>query len=155
MIGRTDGAVPSGLPAPTKRAIDILEAIPTWPLQLLLRISVGAVFWQSGLVKIASWQSTLVLFRDEYQVPVIPYNIAACVVATTELSCPVLLFVGLATRLATLPLLGMTAVIGIFIYPEDWVEHLTWTTMLLLILIRGPGAFALDTPLRRRLLPNR
>ena len=45
MIGRTDGAVPSGLPARTKRAIDILEAIPTWPLQLLLRISVGAVFW--------------------------------------------------------------------------------------------------------------
>ena len=106
-------------------------------------------------MKIASWQSTLVSFRDEYQVPVIPYNIAAYMAATTELSCPVLLFLGLATRLATLPLLGMTAVIGIFIYPEDWVEHLTWTTMLLLILIRGPGAFALDTLLLRRLLPNR
>ena len=135
------------------RAIGALERIPISLLLLLARISVGAVFWHSGLVKIASWQSTLALFRDEYRVPVVPYDIAAYMAATTELTFPILLFAGLASRLATLPLLGMTAVIGIFVYPEDWVEHLTWATMLLLILTRGPGAISLDRFVRTRFLP--
>jgi putative oxidoreductase len=56
----------------------------------------------------------------------------------------VLLVLGLATRLATLPLLGMTLVIELFVYPENWLEHLTWATLLLFILSRGPGPLSLD-----------
>ena len=121
-----------------------LERFPRSVLQLMARLSIGAVFFNSGLTKIASWQTTVVLFRDEYRVPVLPPELAASLAAATELTCPVLLVLGLATRLATLPMLGMTFVIEAFVYPEDWIEHLSWATLLLFILTRGPGAIALD-----------
>lgn len=125
-------------------AIALLERVPMAVLQLLFRLSIAAVFWNSGLTKIASWQSTIVLFRDEYRVPVLPPEIAASLAAAVELTCPVLLVLGLMTRLATLPMLGMTFVIEAFVYPEDWVEHLIWASLLLFILTRGPGPIALD-----------
>jgi putative oxidoreductase len=121
-----------------------LERFPLSLLQVMARLGVGAGFFNSGLTKIASWQSTVVLFRDEYKVPVLPAELAASLAATVELTCPVLLVLGLATRLATLPMLGMTFVIEAFVYPEDWIEHLTWATLLLFILTRGPGTIALD-----------
>ena len=121
-----------------------LESLPLGLLQLLFRISVAAVFWHSGLTKIASWQTTVVLFRDEYRVPLLAPELAATLAATTELSMPALLVLGLFTRLATLPLIGMVFVIEVFVYPEDWVEHLTWFSMLLFLLTRGPGPIALD-----------
>jgi putative oxidoreductase len=122
----------------------LLERFPFAVLQLLFRICIGAVFWNSGLTKIASWQSTIVLFRDEYKVPLLPPELAATLGAAVELTCPVLLVLGLATRLATLPMLGMTFVIEAFVYPEDWIEHLTWASLLLFILTRGPGPISLD-----------
>ena len=125
------------------------ERFPFALLQLMARISIGAVFWNSGLTKIASWQTTIVLFRDEYKVPVLPPEIAATLAATTELTMPALLLLGLCTRLATLPMLGMTFVIEAFVYPEDWIEHLTWATLLLTILTRGPGPIALDALIAR------
>jgi putative oxidoreductase len=121
-----------------------LERFPMAILQFLFRFGIAAVFWNSGLTKIASWQSTIVLFRDEYKVPVLPPELAATLAASVELTCPVLLVLGLATRLATLPMLGMTFVIEVFVYPEDWIEHLTWASFLLFILTRGPGPIALD-----------
>jgi putative oxidoreductase len=81
-----------------------LERFPLAILQLLFRVSVAAVFWNSGLTKLASWQTTIVLFRDEYKVPALPPELAATLAASVELTCPVLLVLGLATRLATLQL---------------------------------------------------
>jgi putative oxidoreductase len=52
--------------------------------------------------------------------------------------------VGLFARLATLPLLGMLVVIEVFVYPQAWVEHLTWATLLLLVLLRGAGPISVD-----------
>ncbi len=121
-----------------------VERFPLALIQLMARISIGAVFWSSGMSKLASWQSTVVLFRQEYKVPVLPPEIAATMAASVELTMPVLLLLGLFSRLATLPMLGMTLVIQTFVYPEDWVEHLGWATFLLLILTRGPGPIALD-----------
>ena len=125
-------------------AVARLERFPLGVLQFLFRFSIAAVFWNSGLTKIASWQTTIVLFRDEYKVPVLPPELAASLAAAVELTCPVLLVLGLATRLATLPMLGMTFVIEAFVYPEDWIEHLGWAAFLLFILTRGPGPIALD-----------
>ena len=68
-----------------------------------------------------------------------------------ELACPILLVLGLFTRLAVLVLLGMTAVIQIFVYPEAWPTHLQWAAMMLVLLCRGAGAFSLDRLLWRRL----
>jgi putative oxidoreductase len=127
-----------------QHAIAILDRFPLSILQLMFRIAIAAVFWSSGLTKIASWDTTVALFRDEYMVPLLPPEIAAVMSATFELSCSVLIIVGLATRLATLPLLGMTFVIEVFVYPEFWAMHLMWATILLVLLTKGPGAFSLD-----------
>jgi len=121
-----------------------MERFPLGVLQFFFRFTIAAVFWKSGLTKIASWFSTVALFTNEYRVPVLPPEVAAYMAATIELTCPVLLVFGLATRLATLPMLGMTFVIETFVYPEDWLEHLTWATTLLFILTRGPGPISLD-----------
>ncbi len=121
-----------------------VERFPLALIQLMARVSIGAVFWSSGMSKLASWQSTVVLFRQEYKVPILPPEIAATMAASVELSMPVLLVLGLFSRFATLPMLGMTFVIQTFVYPEDWIEHLGWATLLLLILTRGPGPIALD-----------
>jgi putative oxidoreductase len=132
-----------------------LERFPLAVLQLLFRVSIASVFWNSGLTKLASWQSTIVLFRDEYRVPALPPELAAALAASVELTCPVLLVLGLATRLATLPMLGMTFVIAVFVYPEDWIEHLGWASLLLFILTRGAGSISLDRWLAPLVLGHR
>ena len=155
MTDRVAIPVPASLRVRLAAIVARLERFPLSLLQLLFRVSIAAVFWNSGLTKIASWQSTIVLFRDEYRVPVLPPEIAAALAASVELTCPVLLVLGLATRLATVPMLGMTFVIEAFVYPEDWIEHLTWASMLLLILTRGPGATSIDHWLARWLFGRR
>jgi len=127
-----------------KEGVDLLGRFPLSILQFIMRFSVASVFWHAGLTKIASWDTTTALFRDEYMVPLLPPELAASMAATVELTCPVLLVLGIATRLATLPMLGMTFVIGVFVYPELWTEHLMWAAILLFILTRGPGALSLD-----------
>ena len=125
-------------------AIALLDRFPPSIIHLMFRVAIAGVFWSSGLTKIASWDTTVALFRNEYMVPILPPEIAAVMSATFELSCSVLIVVGLATRLATLPLLGMTFVIEVFVYPEFWAMHLMWATILLFLLTKGPGAFSLD-----------
>jgi putative oxidoreductase len=126
------------------KTFGLLERFPISILQFLFRFTIAAVFWKSGLTKIASWFATVALFANEYRVPVLPPEIAATMAATIELACPVFLVLGLGTRLATLPMLGMTFVIEVFVYPEDWLEHLTWATTLLFILTKGPGPLSID-----------
>jgi putative oxidoreductase len=134
----------SGLSGRLERLRGALEATPLSVVQLMARLGVGAVFFKSGMNKIASWEFTVQLFRDEYRVPLLPPEIAAQLATATELSMPVLLALGLFARLATLPLLGMVLVIQLFVYPDSWAEHLTWAALLLLILTRGAGALSLD-----------
>jgi len=136
-------------------AIERLERIPQGLFQTLFRISLASVFWASGLTKIASWQTTIVLFRDEYKVPLLPPELAAYMGTAAELGCSVLIFFGLASRLATLPLIALTLVIELFVYPEDWSEHLIWLSMLLFILARGPGPLSLDALVKRFALSGR
>jgi putative oxidoreductase len=121
-----------------------LERFPLSLLQLAMRVGVGAVFFRSGLLKLDSWEFTLQLFRDEYRVPLLDPVLAAQLATIVELGVPPLLFAGLATRLTTLPLLGMIAVIQVFVYPNAWSDHLMWAAALLLVLTRGPGVVSLD-----------
>ena len=158
MMDHATIAVPQPRPAWIRRALSlcsILERFPLSVLQFLMRLSIGAVFWNSGLTKIASWQTTIVLFRDEYRVPVLPPELAATLAASVELTTPILLLFGLFSRLATLPMLGMTFVIEAFVYPQDWIEHLTWASMLLFILTRGPGAISINHWVRTKLAARR
>lgn len=129
----------------------ILERFPLSILQFLFRFCIAMVFLNAGLVKIQSWEPTVALFANEYKVPLLPPELAAVLAITVELTCPILLILGLATRLATLPMLGMTFVIETFVYPDLWLIHLTWATILLFILTRGPGAISLDHFLAKRI----
>lgn len=138
--------MPAASPA-VARVGDLLRRLDTVPLalpQLMARVAVGTVFWKSGMTKIASWETTVALFREEYRLPLLPPELAATLGTAMELSAPVLLALGLGARLGALGLLGMTAVIQLLVYPENWVEHLTWSTLLLLVVIRGAGTLSLD-----------
>jgi putative oxidoreductase len=130
-----------------------LERFPLSIIQLAMRIGVGAVFFRSGLLKIESWQFAVQLFRDEYRVPLLDPVLAAQIATAVELGVPPLLFVGLATRVATLPLLAMIAVIQT-IYPNAWSEHLLWTSVLLFLLTRGAGTMSIDHLIARARQPR-
>ena len=137
----------SGVRAAIARALDVLGRFPPPLLQLMFRLAVASVFLKAGLNKIASWELTVQLFADEYKVPLLSPDLAATMAATFELGCSALLIAGLATRLATLPLLGMIAVIQTFVYPNAYAEHLTWASILLFLLTRGAGPWSLDRAL--------
>jgi putative oxidoreductase len=132
------------------RAIRRLESVPYWLLALPLRLAVATVFWNSAMTKLANWNTTIELFTEEYKVPLLPPEIAAYAAASIELTAPVLLVLGLLTRPAALVLLGMTAFIEIFVYPQAWPTHIQWAAMLLVLLCRGPGQFSVDHLVRRR-----
>ena len=119
-------------------------------MQLLFRLAIVGVFLRVGLQKLASWESTVALFRDEYKVPVLPPEIAAVMGSTFEVGCSLLLLAGLATRVATLPLLGMLTVIQLFVYPQAWHEHLAWGSILVFLLFRGAGAISIDHLIAKR-----
>ena len=121
-----------------------LGRVPLAPIHLAMRVAIGAVFFNAGLMKYRSWELTVLLFRDEYQVPLFDPASAARIATFNELTFSTLLVLGLATRMATLPFLGMIAVIQTFVYPQAWVEHLTWTSILVFLLTRGPGAISID-----------
>lgn len=133
-------------------ATDCLEKIPYALIALLARVAVALQFWRSGQTKVDGWQiteTTFDLFREEYQVPLIPPEIAAYLATIQEHLFAVLLVIGLASRLSALGLLAMTLVIQLFVYPANYPEHLLWGALLVLIIARGPGAFSIDHLLRR------
>ena len=121
-----------------------LARFPLAILSVLFRLAVAGVFLKAGLNKIASWELTVQLFADEYKVPLFSPELAARLASTFEIGCALLLIAGLFTRLATLPLLGMIVVIQLFVYPNAWSEHLTWGSILIFLLTRGPGTLSVD-----------
>ena len=128
-------------------ATALAESIPDSLIALTARIAAGGVFWRSGQTKIEGLHikdSTFFLFREEYMVPLLPPHAAAYLATIAENVFSVLLVVGLASRLSAAALLGMTAVIQLFVYPGAWPEHILWTTALLVVIARGPGALSLD-----------
>jgi putative oxidoreductase len=141
----------SSLTTLVDRAIGLLDAVPYTLLALPLRVGAAAVFWNSSQAKLANWDTTIELFTEDYKVPLLPPDIAANMALSIELITPVLLVLGLLTRAAALVLLGMTAVIEIFVFPLAWPTHIQWAAMLLMLLCRGPGKLSLDHVLWPRL----
>jgi putative oxidoreductase len=131
----------------------VLDKIPQSLISLAARIFPAAVFWMSGQTKIEGFHVTdnaVALFRDEYRLPLIDPALAANIAAFSEHFFPLLLVVGLASRLSALALLCMTAVIEIFVYPDAWPTHGVWATCFLVVIARGPGIFSLDHLITRR-----
>jgi putative oxidoreductase len=117
-------------------------------LAAIARISIAALFLQSGRTKVEGWlhvsDSAIELFRDEYKLPLFSPALAAHVSAYAEHLFPALLVLGLFTRLSALALLGMTTVIEIFVYPDAWPTHLSWAGLLLYLVARGAGPISMD-----------
>jgi putative oxidoreductase len=133
------------------RIAGILDSVSWSILVLPMRIAAFSVFWRSGQIKLADWDSTLGLFRDEYKVPVLPPEIAAYMATAMELGCSTLILLGLATRFAGLGLIGMIAVIQTFVYPMAWPDHIQWLAFLIPIVMRGAGKFSIDAGIGRAL----
>jgi putative oxidoreductase len=136
----------------TARSLHWLEAIPYALLAIPLRLGVAPVFWYSAMSHLASWDTTLELFKEEYKVPLLPPDLAAYSAVAIEVATPPLLILGLFTRASALVLLGMSAVIEVFVYPQAWPTHIQWAAMLLVLLARGPGKASVDWLIRHRLL---
>lgn len=142
-------AATSGPRALYNRAARRLEAwIGHDLLALAARFGIAGVFWLSGRTKVDGWlsvsENAVALFEDEYKVPVLSPELAAHLAAYAEHLFPVLLVLGLATRVSALALLGMTAVIQVFVYPLAWPTHLVWAAVLLYLAGRGAGRFSVD-----------
>lgn len=141
-----------------ERVNSIREWLGRFPLSILqlgMRIGVGMVFFNAGLLKYNSFEFAVKLFEDEYKVPILAPAVAARIAMINELTTSTLLFLGLATRLATLPLLGMISVIEIFVYPGAWPDHVLWGSMLIFLLTRGPGPLSIDYLIERRFRKRR
>jgi putative oxidoreductase len=117
-------------------------------LALVARVSIAAIFFQSGRTKVEGFltitESTYELFRTEYKLPLVPPEIAAHMSASVETFVPVLLVLGIMTRLSAVVLLGMTTIIEVFVYPDAWPTHLSWASILLYLIARGGGRLSLD-----------
>lgn len=136
--------------------VDLFSSIPHALIGLVGRLSIGLVFWNSGRTKVDGWNifavndKTRFLFQEEYKVPLLSPELAALMAQVAEHVLPVLLFVGLATRLSAFGLLCMTLVIQIFVYPNAYVLHGTWAAILLMLMRYCPGSISLDHLIGRR-----
>lgn len=131
-------------------------ALPEGLMLLFARIVLAGVFWRSGRTKVdeGSWFSisdnTYFLFQEEYAGVPLPSDLAVVMATASEHLFPVLLVLGLLTRLSALALLAMTAVIQIFVYPEAWWPvHSLWAALALVLIVRGGGSISVDAPLAR------
>ena len=141
------------LSAPWRQAVRALEAVQ--PLALLAaRLYLAQVFLLAGISKLRDWDITLALFADEYHVPLLPPEVAAWAGTAGELVLPVLLVLGLGGRVAALGLFVVNAVAVLSladIAPAALQQHQFWGSLLLALLLWGPGRWSLDTLLARRL----
>lgn len=133
----------------------IIRWLERWPMpiaEIFLRIGPALVFWRSGRQKLSSWDTTVFLFQEEYSVPVLPPELAAYIATGVEHAAPVMLVLGLGTRLGAGAMLGMTLVIQAFVYPNSYPDHLLWAGPLLYLAMRGPGVLSIDHLIRKRLM---
>jgi putative oxidoreductase len=147
--------VPQALRTPLAwwcRFVTLLEGLQ--PLaQLAARLFVARAFFLSGLTKIRDWDTTLALFADEYHVPLLPTELAAVMGTTGELVLPVLLALGLGGRFAAagLSVVNVVAVLSLAeIAPAALTQHQLWGSLLVALLLWGPGRWSVDAQLLRR-----
>lgn len=114
---------------------------------LAIRLYAANVFWKSGLTKVASWDTTVMLFTHEYQVPLLSPELAAGLAIIVELVFPVLLVLGLAGRFSAFVLFAFN-IMAVISYPEladaGRQQHYVWGLLLLVPLLHGPGRLSLD-----------
>ena len=139
----------AGICAAWNRIADALSRLVSHGfLALGARLALAAIFFLSARTKVEGFltvsEGAYTLFREEYKVPLLPPEIAAHLATYAEHLLPLFLVLGLLTRLSALGLLGMTAVIQVFVYPDAWPTHLSWAMLALYLVGRGAGPASLD-----------
>ena len=137
---------------PLRTTVSALNATPYDVIALIARAATFSVFIRSGTEKLSDWNATLMLFQYEYHTPLLPPVLAAYMATTLEIGCSSLILVGLLTRVSALLLLGMTATIQIFVYPDAWPTHIQWLAFMIVLVLRGPGRLSLDALIGPKLL---
>jgi putative oxidoreductase len=126
--------------------------LPPSLLLLVQRLGIAAVFFMSGRTKVDGWltinDSAFELFRSDYALPLVKPEIAAYAATYSEHLFPILLALGLFTRLSACALLVMTSIIEIFVYPDAWPTHLSWAGLMLPLIALGGGKLSLDRLLK-------
>jgi len=123
--------------------INLLQTIAL----LAARLYVGWVFFSSGLTKLDNWDSTLYLFEEEYNVPLLPYELAAYLGTGAEIILPLLLMAGLASRFSAFGLfiVNIVAVISLKeIAAAAYAQHVLWAILLLQVVLFSGGRLAFD-----------
>lgn len=147
--------MPSLITRHDRATVILVRLLPDALLLLIARLGVAAIFFQSGRTKVEGLltitPATYDLFRTEYALPLVRPEIAAHAATYSEHLFPILLVLGLLTRPAAAALLGMTAVIEIFVYPDAWPTHLSWAAILLPLIARGGRRWSIDALIRSRL----
>ena len=136
----------------TRFAAIAATLLPVPMLLLVQRLAIAGVFFFSGRTKVDGLltvnDTAFELFRSEYALPLVKPELAAYAATYSEHLFPMLLVLGLFTRLSAAALLGMTLVIQLFVYPDAWPTHLSWAGLLLPLIALGGGNLSLDRALR-------
>lgn len=160
-------APPGTAAAALARVHALFARIPESLIALLARFAIAATFWNSGQTKVEGFVLNIVsgeftfgwprlsssavdLFRDEYKLPLLSPEFAAVIATVGEHALPLLLLLGLGTRLAASGLLVMTAVIQFLVYPGAYATHGVWAAVLLWLMVRGGGVVSIDHLIARR-----
>ena len=137
-----------------KRASDALGYL-TPVLDLAIRLYIANIFFQAGLTKLASWSNTVLLFENEYAVPLLSPELAAFLGTGSELILPVFLALGLLARPAALARFAFN-IVAVLSYPDlspaGISDHLHWGFLIAVTLFHGPGKLSVDHVVLRRLL---
>ncbi len=124
---------------------------------LVVRLYLLKVFFQSGLTKIQSWQSTIDLFAYEYAVPLLSPEVAAVMGTAGELILPVLILVGLMTRPAAIGLFVLNAVAAYAYALTDFynftgmLDHILWGLMILVYILYGSSPLSIDQLISKKI----
>ena len=128
------------------------QLLPLSLLLLIQRFGIAAVFFMSGRTKVDGVltvnDTAFELFRSDYALPLVRPEIAAYAATYSEHLFPMLLVLGLFTRLSAGALLVMTMIIESFVYPDAWPTHLSWAGLLLPLIALGGGKMSLDRLLK-------
>ena len=148
------------LTRPYEQFVQLISSrIPEAIMLLFVRVAIAGIFWRSGRTKVeeGSWlsvsDSTLTLFSEDpfNKVPLLPSDFAAHLTTYAEHALPILLVLGLFTRMTAVALLGMTLVIQIFVFPDAWWPvHSLWVALALVLIVRGGGGLSVDALLANR-----
>lgn len=135
------------------RLIEKLNQLFVPLLLLFCRLWVAWIFFKSGMVKYSSWDSTLYLFEYEYQVPILPWEMAAYLGTAAELILPIFIALGLFTR-PMAAVLFVFNIMAVASYPLLWekgfYDHQLWGLMILINIVWGAGSLSADKLIRNK-----